>query len=186
MRGTIERPIPNAYIVPGTRLAAGEYPGSPPGTRDAERRAKLDAFIDAGISVFVDLTETREGLAPYAIELAERAAARGVTVHHVAMPIPDMNACGPSHMIRILDVIDEHLTAARGVYVHCWGGVGRTGMVVGCWLVRHGRTPDEALAEVGRLFRGMSPAKVARHQAWGSPQTAAQRLLVASWSASHR
>ena len=26
--------------------------------------------------------------------------------------------------------------AAR-VYVHCWGGVGRTGTVVGCWLVRH-------------------------------------------------
>ena len=26
----------------------------------------------------------------------------------------------------------------RKVYVHCWGGVGRTGTVVGCYLVRQG------------------------------------------------
>ena len=41
------------------------------------------------------------------------------------------------------------------VYVHCWGGIGRTGTVVGCWLVRHGMTGDEALAEFaspGRWF----------------------------------
>jgi ADP-ribosyl-[dinitrogen reductase] hydrolase len=30
--------------------------------------------------------------------------------------------------------------------------VGRTGLVVGCWLQEHGRTPDDALAELSRKW----------------------------------
>jgi len=35
-------------------------------------------------------------------------------------------------MHEILDTIDAALSAKRIVYVHCWGGVGRTGTVIGC------------------------------------------------------
>ena len=34
-------------------------------------------------------------------------------------------------MNRILNEIDSSLSADRPVYVHCWGGKGRTGAVVG-------------------------------------------------------
>ena len=37
----------------------------------------------------------------------------------------------------ILGLIAEHRTRG-GVYVHCWGGVGRTGTVVGCMLADRG------------------------------------------------
>ena len=50
-------------------------------------------------------------------------------------------------MASILDAIDAALDGGKTVYVHCWGGVGRTGTVVGCWLVRHGKTGDEALRQ---------------------------------------
>ena len=77
-----------------------------------------------------------------------------------------------------LDAIDEALDAGRNVYVHCWGGIGRTGTVVGCWLVRHGMTGDEALAEIAERWRGME--KRYRHPR--SPQTAQQRAYVRNWT----
>ena len=46
-------------------------------------------------------------------------------------------------MVTILDAIDKYLSASKVPYIHCWGGIGRTGTVVGCWLIRHGHaTPD--------------------------------------------
>ena len=48
--------------------------------------------------------------------------------------------------------------AAGGVYVHCWGGIGRTGTTVGCWFVRHGRTGDQALAEIAERWQWMEKA----------------------------
>lgn len=175
-------PLPNSYVIPGTRLAAGEYPGSPPGTAAAARDAKLAALLDAGVTVFVDLTEPGDRLAPYAAALQALAARRRVTVTHERFPIVDRGVCAEPHMAAALDAVDAHLAAGRGVYVHGWGGVGRTGTVVGCWLVRHGRSPAAALAEVAERFATMSPAKVRRHAAWGSPQTEAQRRFVRQWS----
>lgn len=176
-------PIPDSYVVPGTRLAAGEYPGSAPGTPTEKASAKLTAFLDAGISAFVDLTDPADRLAPYDEAIALLAEERGVELHYERLTIRDMSTCDAGQMNRVLDTIDAHLAEGRAVYAHCWGGIGRTGMVVGCWLVRHGRTCDEALVEVDRLFRSMSPNKVRSHAAWGSPQTEEQRAFVRHWAA---
>jgi hypothetical protein len=180
-----EPPLPNSYVVPGTRLVAGEYPGCYPGRRK-RAEAKLDALLDAGVRTVVDLTRPEDGLAPYADALEAVAAERGIgDVARHALPIRDMGTCDAARMREILDTIDAALADGRGVYVHCWGGVGRTGTVIGCWLVRHGRTGDEALAEVTRLFATMSPEKRARHPE-GSPQTHAQRAMVLGWAAHER
>jgi protein-tyrosine phosphatase len=55
--------------------------------------------------------------------------------------------------------MDRELGAGRSVYVHCWGGVGRTGTVVGCWHVSRGATADDALAAIGRTRIGTRKAK---------------------------
>jgi protein tyrosine/serine phosphatase len=178
----LNAPIADSYIVPDSRLVAGEYPGSAPGTPVEQANAKLEAFLDAGISAFIDLTDPDDGLEPYASALQALAAKRGIDVRYEQLTIRDMRVCNERHMRRVLDTIDKDIAAGRAVYVHCWGGIGRTGMVVGCWLVRHGMMGDEALAEVGRLFQSMSPSKVQQHEAWGSPQTEAQRALVRGWA----
>ena len=49
-------------------------------------------------------------------------------------------------MTRILDDVDAALADGGAVYVHCWGGIGRTGTVVGCWLVRHGLDDGDPIA----------------------------------------
>jgi protein tyrosine phosphatase len=64
--------------------------------------------------------------------------------------------------------------------VHCWGGVGRTGTVVGCWLVRHGLAGGDALARVEAL-RATTP-KANRP----SPETDTQRDLVRGWASHDR
>ena len=78
-------------------------------------------------------------------------------------------------MIRILDDIDEARGTGGGTaYVHCWGGVGRTGTVVGCWLVRHGLDRGDAVATIAALRAGLPGARP-------SPETAAQVALIRSW-----
>lgn len=182
MTDIFSRPIANSYVVPESQLAAGEYPGNTPTSPDGSRRAKLACFLDTGIDVFIDLTQPADGLTPYESALNELANDRGQEVWVETLPVRDMDACSPAHMRRVLDAIDSHLAAGRRVYVHCWGGVGRTGMAIGCWLVRHGRDGDDALSDVQSLFETMSPDKVARHSWCGSPQTEPQRSMVRSWS----
>ena len=76
-------------------------------------------------------------------------------------------------MRAILDRIDAELADGQVVYVHCWGGHGRTGTVVGCWLVRRGAVPKAALARIAELRRDVPDA------AWmPSPEPNEQTRLV--------
>jgi hypothetical protein len=181
----MSRPIDNSYVVPDTALVAGEYPGMRFGTPASIRDAKLQQFLDAGITAFVDLTHPDDPLDLYAGRLQELAAERGVNVVHDYLSIVDMDVCDNAFMTQVLDTIDARMAEGHRVYVHCWGGVGRTGMTVGCWLVRNGRTGDEALDDVKMLFATMSPAKVAYFGPDGSPQTDAQRAVVRAWAETH-
>ena len=174
--GGAERPIPSSYwLVPG-RFAAGEYPGE---KDPAQAAVKLRTLLGAGIDHFIDLTEQRDGLEPYAAIAQEEARSAASSIAHERHPIADLGVPGSlDEMTAILDAIDEALDNGRTVYLHCWGGVGRTGTVVGCWLVRHGRTGDEALAQLREWWQGV--AKV--HRKPQSPETAEQSRYVREWT----
>ena len=173
-----DRPIPNSYwVIPG-RLAAGEYPGA---IDPLEAAGKLNALLGAGIDHFIDLTRSADGLRPYS-EIAEEEAHRlDLSIGYERHPIVDLSVPrSPEHMGGILDAIDTALKNERTVYIHCWGGVGRTGTVVGCWLVRHGRTGDEALDRIAEWWKGMSASKVMMQPR--SPETPHQREYVRNWT----
>ena len=146
------------------------------------RDVRLQAFLDAGVSVFVDLTHDDDPLDQYAPRLMQLAADAEVPVVHEMLSIPDMDVCDEAHMTKVLNVIDARLAEGHGVYVHCWGGVGRTGMTIGCWLVRHGMEGEAALDRVRELFSTMSEQKVRRFGPNGSPQTDEQREMVRRWT----
>ena len=75
----------------------------------------------------------------------------------------------------ILDFIDEESKNNRKIYVHCLRGLGRTGTIVGCYLVREGFKGEEALQEIFKLRQGML-------NAWmQSPQTEEQIQTVINW-----
>lgn len=169
-------PIPNSYWLPGGRVLAGEYPGHWVAQSARERIGRL---LDAGIRSFLDLTEEGDPLEPYEEHLHAEAADRGVTAVYVRLSVRDMDVPPREQMSRILDHIDAELAAGRKVYLHCWGGIGRTGTAVGCHLVRSGQSGVEALATIAELWRGVSEQK--RRDFPESPQTRAQREFVNAW-----
>ena len=169
------RPIPNSYWMIPHRLAAGEYPGAVCPTEAAE---KLRTLLRAGISYFIDLTEPGE-LVPYADIVKEEAENLGMHARYERHPIVDVSVPRyPQQMSNVLDSIDGAMRDGKTVYVHCWGGVGRTGTVIGCWLVRHGRTGQESLSQIAVRWKGVE--KVYRHP--NSPQTEEQRQYVREWA----
>lgn len=159
--------VPDSYWVTAA-LAAGPYPG----LRDpAPAEARIATFERSGVSLFVDLTAEGDFLEPYDHLLR--------TSSRVWHPIPDMGVTTPEKMVDTLDTIDTAHARGDTVYVHCWGGIGRTGSVVGCWLVRHGSSATDAI-ELIRRRRLELP--VFQHFP-KSPQTSAQERFVAAWQA---
>lgn len=164
---SMKRPIENSYWVEEGSLLAGEYPRN---KDEHSSRAKVNEFLCAGVSVFIDLTEADEGLLPYS-HLIGKAA------HH-RFPIKDVSV--PESfvaMARTLDTIARSLHEGALVYVHCWGGVGRTGLVVGCWLARRLGGPQASL-RLRELWK-QCPKSALRD----SPETEAQRAYVRNWRA---
>jgi hypothetical protein len=169
-----DRPHGNCYWDEPGRLLAGEYPGA---QAVEETRRKVGRFLDCGVDYFIDLTEVGE-LAPYHAILREVAGERGIPVGYERMPIPDVDVPrSRSDMVAILDAIDGAVAARRTVYVHCWGGVGRTGTVVGCHFGRRGAEGETALERLAALWLQM--AKSRRRPR--TPETAEQTEYVQHW-----
>jgi hypothetical protein len=155
------------WVEPG-RLLAGEYPG----TTDPDRaRLKLDVLVDAGVRTFIDLTTEDDRLEPYRRVLGEIAMARQVELHHRSFPIPDLSVVDDADYDPMLAAIERGFERGA-VYVHCWGGIGRTGTVIGCYLVDSGLSHDMALAHIGRLRAGTRKA----HRP--APETDTQRAVI--------
>ena len=173
--GAADRPL-NSYWLHPPYLLAGEYPGAPD---PAAARRKLEDFLDRGFTAFLDLTVANE-LSPYEPLLAELAQARGIDCEYQRLPIRDVDVpADPRQMRDILSQIQRWQRQQRKVYFHCWGGVGRTGTVAGCYLVQHGYSGEAALEQLKQLWTQMSEDKQRRKP--HTPETQAQRDYVLSW-----
>jgi len=168
-----DRPISESYWVQPGRFLAGEYPAAAYVGRARERLGKM---LDMGINTFIDLTLPNE-LPPYLPILAEEANRRDISIQHTRFPILDHNIPPRGTMTAILDTIDRALAKGRNLYVHCWGGIGRTGTTVGCYLVRHGRTGEQALAQLAEWWKDVPKSSYFPR----APETDRQVAYVLHW-----
>ena len=163
-------PFSDTYWVRPGSLLAGCYPF----LKETEDGRHLRAMLRAGINEFVDLT--REGELPaYDSVLKQLAGELGVQAAYQRFAIMDFGIPSAELMGQILDTLNSKIAAGRKIYLHCWGGIGRTGTVVGCHLVRGGLSGASALAEIQRLRANVPD--------WyrSSPETAEQRDMVLNW-----
>ncbi len=128
--------------------------GASPSGDLAALEADLEWLRSRGIGALLSLTETplpEEMLARY--ELA--------ALH---IPVSDLTAPTPEQLEQALGFIDRQRALGRAVAVHCLVGEGRTGTVLAAYLIRAGRTPDEALREL-RVMRPNAVGAVEQQRA---------------------
>lgn len=171
-------PFDRSYWITPGKFLAGYYPGDR--QKDLMQK-KMSDLLACGVRCIINLMEPDEvdhdGLpfTDYAPVL-KRIADGGPPVACHRMPIRDLGIPSRELMVQILNQIDDSLAMDRPVYVHCWGGRGRTGTVVGCWLARQGIAAGESvLIKIKELRRTDAKSH------WPSPEMPEQVQMVLSW-----
>jgi ADP-ribosyl-[dinitrogen reductase] hydrolase len=171
-------PFPNSYWLEPRRILCGEYPRD---FDDLEDHEGMTAILEAGVRVFLDLTEEGE-LKPYRPIALATAATLGIDPEELTFlrhPIRDVSVPRrTAEMREILRAIRRERHRGQTLYVHCWGGRGRTGTVAGCALNElFGHRGDESLAVLFARWQACAKA------AWSdSPETEEQRRYVREWN----
>ncbi len=171
-------PNSSSYWVVDGLFLAGAYPGDPD---PKKHKQKIQASLDAGVRLFVNLMEADETdhrgrpFVPYDDLVGQLCP----DAECVRFAIQDLSVPSVEQMQTVLERIDGALEAGRAVYVHCWGGVGRTGTVVGCWLLRHD------LADPANVLDTVMKLRKQDRERWQrmSPETAEQQRFVKRWLA---
>ena len=142
----ISRPLNQSFHVDG-KIFAGEYPGD---LSSIVAEEKIKEVIHFGVKNFIDLTEENE-LRPYTDLLPDG-------ISHYRFPIPDCNIPTSIESVhKLIDRIDILNKDDGYTYIHCYGGVGRTGTIVACYLARHlkDKSIDNVLKELYSRFKNM-------------------------------
>ncbi|MDR0480300.1 MAG: dual specificity protein phosphatase family protein [Gallionellaceae bacterium] len=123
------------WIVPG-RLAGTPLPGV-----TFEIDYDLQALRAVGITCLITLTER---------DLPQDALERnGLKNMHLA--IEDRKTPDIDELTALLERMDMLLDSGESLAVHCLAGIGRTGTILACWLIRKGMTAADALRYVRRV-----------------------------------
>ncbi|MBC2717784.1 MAG: hypothetical protein HF978_20975 [Desulfobacteraceae bacterium] len=167
----MRRPIKNCYWVVPKKFLAGEYPRE---YDEVSSIKKITPLLKAGITSFIDLTHPDDHMAPYR-HFVNQLRRQPVKIRHY--PIPDFSIPDSKNLTsEILNVIDLEIKENGMVYLHCWGGIGRTGTIVGCWLSRHGYNGKAALRRLHELWK-----KCPKSRYRNSPESIEQEQYIINW-----
>lgn len=172
----METPYGRTYWIQQGSFLAGAYPDS---IDEQGRYQKLKALLDFGITRFVNLMEYGENpvenrdfheYEPFLPVIARKP------VSVIRFPIPVGGVPDVDETVRLLDYIDSSIETRNPLFLHSFSGRGRVGMMVGCWLIRHGLADSDNVLDVIRDLRKNEATAPLR-----SPQTDVQQVFVRSW-----
>lgn len=166
-------PTGTYWVIPG-RFLAGPHPMTLPGF-DPEQ--SINSLLSSGINAFIDLTK-RDEISGFSYLPLIQDRSDNPDIKYIHHPIQDFGIPSPPIMRMVLGNIGNLLELGRNPYLHCMGGIGRTGTVVGCYLVEQGFTGEQALAQI--VILRQNPGRL-----WGSsPETREQKEFVLNWKSS--
>lgn len=126
--------------------------GGPSGLAD-----DIGAIRAEGATALISLNEAEELRLVGLTNLGQAARRRRLAWHH--LPIRDFDVPGPDFEARWRTAWPElraRLEHGESIVMHCWAGLGRTGMVAARMLVEFGEAPPNAI----RLVRRARPGAV--------------------------
>ncbi len=110
------------------------------------------------------------------VNLHERPHSRAVLGRHdlteLHLPVRDFTAPTLEQLEHGIAAIEHAISNGQKVAVHCGGGLGRTGTLLACYLVKCGLTPEDAIARI----RALRPGSVETPQQEAAVQHYAQHL----------
>jgi ADP-ribosylglycohydrolase len=149
-------------IAPGKHSNSREFGGRWERDLDIDLRALKD---DCHCDVLVCLLEP-EDLTRLKIPDLERRA-RALAMEVIRFPIRDVSVPPDTRLVHeLVTTLQSHVRDGRNVVIHCEGGLGRSGVIAGCYLATEGLSASQILEALQRA-RG-------RH----CPETEAQRGFI--------
>ncbi len=105
----------------------------------------LGAFVEARVNVLVTLLEAHELVSLRIPTLFDNVRRASIEVVH--LPVRDVDVPrDPARLRALLTDMHDRVAAGQNLVVHCAGGLGRSGVVAGCFLVAGGMPAESALA----------------------------------------
>ncbi len=163
----MNKPTVHSYQL-SDNVWAGEYPGD---LEDKAAQMKVEQMINFGITAFIDLTEEGE-LNPYQHLLPD-----GICYNR--FPIRDVSAPSSSEFVdEVLKTMNNMLANGKVIYLHCWGGTGRTGTIGACFLTQKENISAKEAIELMRERFLDNPKSTFRR----TPDTQEQDMFVINYT----
>lgn len=139
------KPIEYSYQV-SRNVFAGEHPLFD--IYKSSIKGNIPTLLRFGITVFLDLTQS--------YEVSEYASFLPSNVQRISFPIRNCDI--PSSVESVIGLFRKleqlmHEQPQAKLYIHCHGGVGRTGTIVACYYIYFEHLPfEEALDKMKRQY----------------------------------
>jgi protein-tyrosine phosphatase len=118
----------------------------------------------AGVKAVLSLLTPQE---QKELELRDEAnEVRRQALEFSSFPIPDLEVPrAEAQLADTLDSVTAQLSAGKNVLVHCRQGIGRTGLIAACLLIKSGMSPGAAV-DIVSAARGMAVPETPEQREW--------------------
>lgn len=134
----------------------GEIPTS---IQQEKTQEKLIGLKECGIKTVINLMEKEEKNNEGILFEDYIPSLKEMDINTFRMPIKDLSIPTFEEMSAIIKLIEGSIDKNQPLYVHCWGGIGRTGTVLGCYLLKHQLANADNVFEYISYLKRTTPIK---------------------------